>query len=131
MARTSIHGTSGVTRTLAARVVENLYIIAIFVIIGAMVIHWLIDLRKQIKLVMARKQLVRMRMDEVWQHTALMLTFIVLVITGFALRFSEAWWVKFLFGWEGGFPVRGVIHRVAAVLFMLSAVWHLIFLSPC
>lgn len=129
LAKTSIHGTIGVTRTLMARVVESIYIIAIFLIIGGMVVHWLIDLRKQIKLVMAKKQLVRMRMDEVWQHTALMLTFIVLVVTGFALRFSEAWWVKFLFGWEGGFPVRGVIHRVAAVLFILSAVWHLIFLS--
>ncbi len=129
MARTSIHGTIGVTRTLAARVVENIYIISIFLIIGAMVIHWLIDLRKQISLVNAKKQMTRMTMDEVWQHTALMLTFTVLVITGFALRFSEAWWVKLFFGWEGGFPVRGIIHRVAAVLFILSAIWHLVFLS--
>jgi cytochrome b subunit of formate dehydrogenase len=94
-----------------------------------MVVHWLIDLRKQIKLVNERKQVVRMTIGEVWQHTFLMITFIVLVITGFSLRFSEAWWVRLLFGHEGGFPIRGVIHRVAAVLFILTAVWHLIYLT--
>jgi cytochrome b subunit of formate dehydrogenase len=129
LARTSIHGTIGVTRTLTARVVEHVYIIAIFIIIGAMVVHWLIDLRKQISLVNAKRQVTRMRLDEVWQHAALMLTFIVLVISGFALRFSEAWWVKFLFGWEGGFPVRGIIHRVSAVLFIVTVIWHMIFLG--
>jgi len=124
-----IHGTPGVTRTPAAGVVRQVYIIAIIVIIGGMVLHWLIDLRKQIHLVNLRKQIRRMTTNEVWQHTFLMVTFITLVITGFSLRFSEAWWVQLLFGWEGGFPVRGVVHRVAAILFIVSAFWHLSYLS--
>jgi len=37
--------------------------------------------------------------------------------------------VKLLFGREGGFPVRGIIHRVAAVLFILTAIWHAFFLA--
>ena len=57
-----------------------------------------------------------------------MVTFIVLVITGFSLRFSESWWVRMLFGWEGGFPVRGIVHRVAAVLFIITSIWHTIYL---
>jgi len=70
-----------------------------------------------------------MNYNELWQHTFLMVTFVVLVLSGFALRFSEAWWVKFLFGWEGGFPVRGIIHRVSAVLFILTSGWHVTFLN--
>jgi formate dehydrogenase gamma subunit len=103
--------------------------VAIIAIIGTMIIHWLIDLRKQIKNVNLKKQIVRMSPGEVWQHTFLMVTFITLVVTGFSLRFSEAWWVKVLFGREGGFPIRGVIHRVAAVLFILTTIWHIIYLS--
>lgn len=129
MATISIHGTPGVTRTPAARVVQHIYMIAIVLIIGAMIVHWLIDLRKQISLVNKKKQIVRMKFDELWQHMLLTVSFTVLVISGFALRYSEAWWVGLLFGWEGGFPVRGIIHRVAAVIFILTAVWHVIFLA--
>lgn len=128
MANTPIHGTPGITSTPIASIVQNIYIIAIVVIIGAMVLHWLIDLRKKIKQLGEFKQIRRMTLNEVWQHTFLMVTFIVLVITGFALRHAEAFWVDFLFGWEGGFPLRGIIHRVAAVLFILTVVWHSIYL---
>lgn len=69
-----------------------------------------------------------MRPGEVWQHTLLMLSFIVLVITGFALRFGDNWIFSFLFGWDHGFQVRGIIHRVAAVVMTLSTVWHMFFL---
>jgi cytochrome b subunit of formate dehydrogenase len=127
MAKTPIHETPGIS-TPAAMVVRNIYIVAIFVIIGAMVVHWLIDLRKQIHLVRLKKQIQRMTHNEVWQHWLLMITFIVLVITGFALRYSRSWWVDLLFGWEGGFPVRGIIHRVAAILFTVTAVWHVFYL---
>ncbi len=127
MAKTPIHETPGIS-TPAAIVVKNIYILAIFVIIGAMVVHWLIDLRKQIHLVRLKEQIRRMTHNEVWQHWFLMITFIVLVITGFSLRYSRSWWVDLLFGWEGGFPLRGIIHRVAAILFTVTAIWHIIYL---
>jgi len=129
LAMTPIHGTPGVSGTPAANIVRNIYILAIIVIVGTMVLHWLVDLRKQIKKVFQRKQIQRMTYNEVWQHMFLTVTFVVLVVTGFSLRFSEAAWVKFLFGWEGGFPVRGTIHRVSAVLFILSVIWHLLYLA--
>jgi formate dehydrogenase gamma subunit len=129
IASTPIHGTPGVTRTPAARIFRLIYIIAIVLIIGTMIIHWLIDLRKQVKNVLDRKQVVRMTYGELWQHVFLMITFITLIITGFALRFSEAWWAVLLFGHEGGFPLRGVIHRVAAVLFIFTVIWHVIYLT--
>ncbi len=59
-----------------------------------------------------------------------MLSFTVLVISGFSLRFSDAWWVQILFGWGGGagFVIRGTVHRVAAVVFMIWAIWHVLYL---
>ena len=57
-----------------------------------------------------------------------MLSFVVLVISGFSLRFSEAWWVRILFGWEGGFELRGLVHRVAAVFLVVGGIWHVFYL---
>ncbi len=131
MAKAPIHGTPGISQTPVARVVGNFYIVVIVLIIGAMIIHWLIDLRKQIKNVVLKPQIRRMTTNEVLQHTFLMITFIALVITGFSLRYSESWWVQLLFGREKGFFLRGIIHRVSAVLFIISVVWHLLYLfSP-
>ncbi|MBU1652748.1 cytochrome b/b6 domain-containing protein, partial [bacterium] len=129
MALTGIHSPPGVAQTPAALIFQNIYILAIFIIIGSMVIHWLIDLRRQIQNVMRLPQMRRMNLNEVWQHTFLMVTFIVLAITGFSLRFSDAWWVKILFGWEGGFPLRCIIHRVAAVLFVITSIWHFVYMG--
>jgi formate dehydrogenase gamma subunit len=68
--------------------------------------------------------------NETAQHWILALSFIVLVISGFSLRFSEAWWVMALFGWGdgGGFLIRGTVHRTAGVAFMICSAWHLVFL---
>ncbi len=129
MALTDIHTPPGVAHTPVAVIFQKIYLVAIFVIIGLMVIHWLIDLRRKILNVMRLEQVRRMNFNEVWQHTFLMVTFTVLAITGFSLRYSEAWWVKLLFGWEGGFPLRGIIHRVAAVLFVFTSFWHLFYLK--
>lgn len=129
MAQTPIHGTPGISQTPVAGIVRYIYIIAIVLIIGVMIIHWLIDLRKQIHDVSQKPQIRRMTLSEVWQHTFLMISFIALVISGFALRFSDAFWVHWLFGWEGGFPLRGVIHRVSAVVLIFTAIWHVAYMT--
>lgn len=129
LAATPIHATPGISRTPVARLISNVYIVAIILIIGTMVLHWLVDLRKQIRLVILKKQIRRMTFNEVWQHTFLMVSFIVLGLSGFSLRFSDAFWVQWLFGWEGGFLLRGTIHRVAAVIFILTAIWHVLYLA--
>jgi len=129
LAGTSIHGVSGNGHpTPVADMVEKIYILAIIIIIGLMALHWLLDLYRQIRNVMKKPQIRRMRHHEVWQHTFLMLSFLALVLSGFALRFSEAWIAKLFFGFEGGFELRGTVHRVSAVIFMLSTFWHFIFI---
>lgn len=133
MASNPIHGVGGQgLRTPVADVVEKIYIIAITVIIGLMILHWVIDLvRHLVNVAGKRPQLLRMHIDEVVQHALLTISFIALVISGFALRYDESWVATFFFGWEGGFAVRGTLHRGAAVLFMVTVVWHAFFLlSP-
>jgi len=129
LAATPIHGVQGGLQTRAADIVEKLYIVAIVAIIGLMVVHWLLDLWRHIQGLLRRKpQVIRMRPDEVAQHALLMASFLTLVISGFALRFSESWVSTLFFGWEGGFALRGTVHRVAAVVFGGAILWHAVFL---
>ena len=131
MASTPIHGIGGQgLRTPAAEIVEDIYIVAIVVIIGLMVLHWLIDLQRHLRDVLAKRpQVQRMRADEVVQHALLALSFVSLVISGFALRYDQGFVSRFFFGWEGGFEVRGTLHRIWAVVFMITVVWHSVFLT--
>ncbi len=112
----------------AVKIIRIIYILAIVVIIGLMALHWVIDLVRQIVLVTKKPSVRRMLRNEVWQHTLLMVSFVVLVITGFSLRYGSSWYAKFLFGWDHGFAIRGVIHRIAAVVLVLASLWHMIFL---
>jgi formate dehydrogenase gamma subunit len=100
------------------------------VTIGLMLLHNMAHWFRHVKLRSKAKQVVRLTASEVAQHWILMLSFTVLVISGFSLRFSDAWWVQLLFGWGGGagFVIRGTIHRVAAVVFMIWAIWHVFYL---
>jgi len=58
------------------------------------------------------------------QHFLLLSSFIVLTVTGLALRFHESWFGKFMINLEGGVIARGYIHRLAAVVLVLVAVIH-------
>jgi formate dehydrogenase gamma subunit len=123
-----IHKTKGIFLNRTGRVFRSIYVIAIIIIIGSMLVHWLIDLTKRIRMLNRGKQVQRMVKNELWQHTLLMVTFTVLALTGFAFHYSGSWWAKFLFGWPGGFLVRRSIHLTAAVLFIATAIWHVVYL---
>ncbi len=62
---------------------------------------------------------------EIAQHAVLVLSFVTLAVTGFALAFPDAAWVQAL-GWLGmDEELRGLIHRVAAVLLVADSLVHL------
>ena len=60
------------------------------------------------------------------QHAVLALSFIVLVWTGFALKYPDQLWARPLLLLEGKVSMRSLIHRVAAAVFMGVTVTHLI-----
>ena len=128
LAQTPIHGANTSLHIGISDIVTKIYIVAIVVIIGLMTLHVLIDLRKRNLDLLAKPQVRRMDANGIFQHSVLMISFIVLVVTGFALRYSEAWIFKTLFGWDGGFSVRGLIHRGAAVVLVLGSIWHVFYL---
>ncbi|HRX86242.1 MAG TPA: cytochrome b/b6 domain-containing protein [Phycisphaerae bacterium] len=128
LAQTKIHETGAGLHTGWAEFFRKLYIVLIIATIGGMVLHNLADWLRKVKDAKSKPHVQRLSMNEVMQHWALMVSFIVLVLTGFSLRFSESWWVKLIFGWQGGFELRGVIHRVAAVILIITSLWHLFYL---
>jgi len=129
IAQSPIHGVGDLQkRTPLAQWVQKLYILLIIVVIGGMFLHNALDYISKIRAMLARRPRVRrMRMDEVWQHTILMVSFIVLVVSGFSLTYHQSFMAKFFFGWEGGFAMRGTVHRIAAVIMTIGSFWHLFY----
>jgi cytochrome b subunit of formate dehydrogenase len=130
-AQTRIHDIDGGGASRWTALVARIYILLIVLVIGGMFAYVLMDARKHWKHHMARPQVRRMDGNAIFQHAVLSVSFIVLVITGFALRYSETWFFRTAFGWDGGFNARGIIHRVAAAVFLFSVFWHMVYLrSP-
>jgi len=121
----------------------TVYLILIFTIVGGMFIHNVADFRRKAihKLKIRRGEIppehepshrlyLRMTLNERVQHAALMISFFVLVITGFMLRFPDAWWVEAIRGLSDGvFDTRSLIHRIAGVVMLAASVYHVGYLS--
>ncbi len=66
----------------------------------------------------------RFTVSERLQHALLMLSTLVLLITGFSLLFHDLWIGRWLLWMEGGVAGRGLIHRWAAVVLMGVCGFH-------
>jgi cytochrome b subunit of formate dehydrogenase len=70
-----------------------------------------------------------MTLNERFQHAVMLTSFIILVVTGFMLRFPDAWWVAPLRQIsERFFAVRSISHRIAGVAMIAISVYHLFYL---
>jgi len=119
--------------------ISTLYLSLIFVVIGGMFAHNALDfLRKSIRRYRIRRGeeieepvtphrlYLRMTRGERVQHMALALSFITLVFTGFLLRYPDASWVAGLKSLSAhSFGLRGLIHRIAAVLMVATSLYHI------
>ncbi len=112
--------------------VSNIYIWLIFVVIGGMVVHNLIifiyEIRKKKNKDKNAIKIPRFTKNEVIQHMLLLISFITLAITGFALKYPNSWWSKGLLDLGMTETVRQLIHRIAAVVMMVLGVYHIIYL---
>ena len=106
----------------------SMYMMLIGTTLGGMLIYIGLDMFRQTRNATKGEQVQRMTKWAVLQHSMLLLSFVFLVVTGFALRFSDSWWSLLLFGREGGFPLRNLIHRISAVVLMLVSISHLFYL---
>jgi cytochrome b subunit of formate dehydrogenase len=135
-----VHVAEGNTEPAALHWVRDLYLLLIPVTIGLMLLHQGGDwVRKLIRLRFqqrrpARRPVaasrehddVRMLPFERVQHAVLAISFMILVWTGFALKYPDNWWAKPLLFLEGTHSMRSIIHRVAAVVFIAVSVTHLV-----
>jgi len=92
--------------------------------------HWLEQLGRIAPRAAAMTRWIeRMTLAERVQHAAMALSFFVLVYSGFALKFPEAWPFAWLARLEHGYRWRSLIHRWAAVVMMAVAAFHLGYLA--
>ena len=114
--------------SLAVRWVRIVYTILILALIGAMFLHNAIIWRAK---AVARRRLMnpmmtRMSVQQRWQHLLLLTSFIILVITGFALKFPESWFAHAL---GLGEHWRSIVHRVAGVVLIMAGIYHIFYLA--
>ena len=129
--RGKIHVVEGEVSDLPSRLntwIRRIYIALILITIGFMAAHnLLIWWRKaQAARLAQHRTIVRMNRNQRIQHVILLTSFIVLVISGFALAWPESLFAT-LFGWTE--HVRRVVHRVAAVIMMALGLYHFAYMS--
>jgi len=109
------------------RWVRRIYLFLIVVTIGSMLAHNGISFIKKTaaRLRMTERPIVRMTLSQRWQHLILASSFIVLAVTGFALKFPDSWLAKVLGSNE---PFRRWSHRVAGIVMLLIGAYHLVYL---
>jgi formate dehydrogenase gamma subunit len=112
--------------------VKGFYFLAIPTILGFMLFHNLLDWWRKTRRTLAQNRSgggqIRMSLNERTQHFILLLSFILLVITGFALKYPGSFWAAPIVGWEGNFPLRAILHRIAGVVLIGASVYHVVYL---
>jgi cytochrome b subunit of formate dehydrogenase len=122
--------------------ISTLYIILIVGVVGGMLVHNLLDFLRKSKrhMQMRRGELVeppagrglylRMTVGERLQHGCLMVSFVLLVVTGFMLRYPDSWWVVALRRFSPtAFDVRSLVHRISAVVMVAASLYHIAYLA--
>jgi cytochrome b subunit of formate dehydrogenase len=111
------------------------YVWVIWLVVGGMVLHNALDLRRKALSPQPRPVLPlearRWRMAAGFRvaHALVLVSFAVLVWTGFALTYPDSWWSAPLLVWEGRFALRGSIHRGAALVMLAGFAFHAVHLA--
>jgi cytochrome b subunit of formate dehydrogenase len=116
----------------AVRIIRRIYWVLIPLAVGFMFLHQLLDFlrkyfrkRREIGLEQARY---RLNLNFRIAHWLTLISFPILVITGFALKYPNSWWAQPMLIWESRIALRGTVHRVAAVVLLLSLAYHVVHL---
>jgi hypothetical protein len=133
-----VHVAEGRKEAPAMRWVRQFYLLMIPLTIGLMLLHnggdWV---RKLLRLrgnagpsrgrsgnELPSRPNVRMLPFERVQHALLVISFITLAWTGFALKYSDQWWARPSLLGAGN--LRSIVHRIAALVFVAVSSMHVI-----
>ncbi len=110
-------------------VVANVYFWIIVTVIGGMVLHnfliFVYEVSKKRKHQENDITIPRFTKNEVVQHYFLLSSFIILAFTGFALKYPNSWWAELIHTIGMTETIRQYIHRTAAVVMIVTGVYHL------
>jgi len=113
-------------------IVGFIYFWLIVIVIGGMAAHNLIifiyDLRKRRREINKEIRIPRFTKNELIQHVILLVSFSVLAITGFQLKYPNSWWSEGLTGLGLNEVNRQWTHRISAVIMMALSLYHVIYL---
>ena len=114
--------------SVVVRWVRLIYVLLILLVIGAMFLHNAIIWRSKAaaRRKMQNPMMTRMTANQRWQHLILFSSFIILVITGFALKFPDSWFAELL---GMGEHLRSIVHRVAGVVLISAGIYHVFYLA--
>jgi cytochrome b subunit of formate dehydrogenase/nitrate/TMAO reductase-like tetraheme cytochrome c subunit len=117
------------------------YILMIIMVVGGMALHNILDfVKKSKRQLLFRRGVIRrthpdhrlylrMSLSERMQHGSLLISFFTLVLTGFALKYPDAWWVAPVRNFSPiMFEARGILHRAAGVVMVLASFYHAYYL---
>lgn len=111
----------------AVNLVRAIYVPLILLTIGGMLLHNALDfLRRVIRpptLEPRGRYVKRMSLEQRLEHGILIVAFFCLVVTGFALKYPDAWWVNLSHLQEVS---RRAIHRSAGATLTFLALYHLV-----
>jgi formate dehydrogenase gamma subunit len=106
--------------------VRRIYLVLIVVVVGGMVLHNGTLMARKLAVIYRSKPrpVLRMSRNQRVQHLVLGVSFVVLAVSGFALKFPDSWIAVMLGSSE---PLRRGIHRVAGVVMLASGAYHVIY----
>jgi formate dehydrogenase gamma subunit len=131
LAKVHVDGTTGAEfGTKVNRVVRHAYLALIVAVIGFMLLHNGLAWSRKVAAAYRAKArtVVRMSKAQRIQHLILLLSFTVLALTGFALKYPDSWLAWALGGDE---TIRRWSHRVAGVVLLVVGAVHIVYLSAC
>jgi cytochrome b subunit of formate dehydrogenase len=115
--------------------VRQIYLWMIWGVIGGMALHNLLDLRRKARTPLVRPLVPiaarRPRMARGFRiaHAMLIVSFALLVWSGFALKYPTGWWARPLVAWEQQLGLRGWLHRGAALVLIAAFVFHAVHIA--
>ena len=127
-----VHVLAKQTTNIVAYWIRAVYIPLIWVTIIGMLLHNLLDLVKKTRYPVPRLRrapehcTIKERMSRPFRiaHGLAAASFMVLVFTGFALKYPESWWAGLLQLGGEEHELRGLLHRVAAVGLIVACLFH-------
>jgi formate dehydrogenase gamma subunit len=107
--------------------VRRVYLVLIVGTIGLMLAHnGLLWLRKIARIYQGQhRPLLRMDLNQRWQHFLLLASFLILAVTGFALKWPDSWIAKLLGSHE---EFRRWSHRIAGIVMLTLGLYHILYL---